>query len=136
MYWYLLCFHGLQILMTVYELQFLSYVSCVWSRCRLLLNKHLWQLNEPSSPTCTKLQNLVSAACFVFNCLTAYKNKLVTSTKCAHPVHITYLYNSKLVWEFLQPLLKMSRVHTRMPDHRATEDNENIYKHVNRQYES
>ena len=30
----------------------------------------------------------------------------------------------------------MSRVHTRMPDHRATEDNENIYKHVNRQYES
>jgi hypothetical protein len=40
--------------------------------------------------------------------LTARKNKSASSTKSALLVHIKYLYNSKLVWDFLQSHLKLS----------------------------
>lgn len=109
-WWYLLCFRGLQSLMTVYELQFLSYVIWVWSRCALLLNKQLWWINEPTSLTSAKLWNLVSAPCLVCSC-TAHKNKQAPSTKSALHVHIKYLYNSKLFWDSFSPFWNCQSKH-------------------------
>jgi len=94
------------------------------------------RVNEPTSPTSAKLWNLVSAPCLVFSCLTAHKNKQAPSTKSALLVHIKYLYNSKLAWDIPLVPSETVRVHTRMPDQGATEDNEIVYKHVNRQYKS
>jgi hypothetical protein len=77
---------------------------------------------------------LVSAPCLVFSCLTTHKYKLAPSTKGALLVYIKYLYNYKLVWDIPSVPSETVRVHPRMPDQGATEDNEIVYKYVNRQY--